>query len=140
MSTDIRTDIYLPHPPERVWQALIDPAQLAVWLMPNDFQPRVGHRFNFRTDPAPGFDGVIQCEVLAITPGELLRIGWAGGPGLDTTVTWQLAPDGRGTRLLLTHEGFDQADPRQQAVRRLLDSGWRGHLTRRLQHLLNTLP
>lgn len=31
----------------------------------NDFEPRIGHRFQFRTEPAPGFDGVVNCEVLA---------------------------------------------------------------------------
>jgi hypothetical protein len=31
--------------------------------MPNDFEPRVGHRFTFRTDPVPahGFDGIVRC-------------------------------------------------------------------------------
>ncbi len=139
MTTDIRTDAFLPHPPEKVWRALSDPTLLAVWLMPNDFEPRVGHRFTFRTDPAPGFDGIIRCEVLDLRAPELLRISWAGGPGLDTTVTWQLVAEGRGTRLFLTHEGFDDTDPHQVAVRRLLDGGWRSNLARRLEHTLDTM-
>ena len=59
MTEAIRTDSFFPHPPEKVWRALIDPELLASWLMPNDFEPRVGHRFTFRTDPVPahGFDG-----------------------------------------------------------------------------------
>ncbi|MET0135121.1 MAG: SRPBCC domain-containing protein [Kibdelosporangium sp.] len=136
MTVDIHTDAFLPHPPERVWRALTDPALLAAWLMPNDFLPRVGHRFTFRTAPAPGFDGVVRCEVLDLRPLELLRISWAGGPGVDTTVTWRLVAEGRGTRLFLRHEGFDETDPRQQAVWRLLDGGWRSHLARRLESLL----
>ncbi|MDG4831113.1 SRPBCC domain-containing protein [Solwaraspora sp. WMMD1047] len=139
MSADIRTDAFLPHPPEKVWRALTDPVLLARWLMPNDFQPRVGHRFTFRTEPAPGFDGVVHCQVLAVEPPELLRISWAGGPGVDTTVTWRLAAEGRGTRLFLIHEGFDESDPGQQAVRRLLDGGWRTHLARRLERTLGSL-
>lgn len=141
MSASIHTDVFLPHPPEKVWRALTDPAVLAAWLMPNDFAPRVGHRFTFRTDPVPsqGFDGVVQCQVLALDPPRLLRIGWSGGPGLDTTVTWRLVAEGRGTRLLLAHEGFDEEDPSQQAVRRILDGGWRGHLARRLEQALATL-
>jgi hypothetical protein len=59
--------------------------------------------------------------------------------GLDTTVTWRLAPEGSGTRLFLAHEGFDDTDPGQQAVRRILGQGWRGHLPRRLQQVLATL-
>jgi uncharacterized protein YndB with AHSA1/START domain len=140
VSAEIRVDAFLPHPPKKVWQALTDPALLAQWLMPNDFQPRLGHRFTFRTDPAPDFDGVVHCQVIAISPCELLRISWVGGPGIDSTVTWQLAAEGRGTRLFLTHEGFDDTDPRQKAVWRLLDGGWRSHLIRRLERILYSLP
>jgi uncharacterized protein YndB with AHSA1/START domain len=137
--SSIETDTFLAAPPSRVWEALTDPAQLAAWLMPNDFEPRVGHRFTFRTDPVPayGFDGVIRCEVLDLRPAELLRISWVSS-GLDTTVTWRLAAEGTGTRLFLSHDGFDDADPRQQATLRTLGNGWRGHLPRRLQDLLAT--
>jgi uncharacterized protein YndB with AHSA1/START domain len=137
----IRTDAFFPHPPEKVWRALTDPELLAAWLMPNDFEPRVGHRFTFRTDPVPlqGFDGIVHCEVLELVPAQRLRISWAGG-GIDTTVTWDLVPEGRGTRLLLSHEGFAEDDPRQQAVRRLLGGGWAGHLVRRLEQALTAEP
>ena len=138
MSRDIRVDAFLAHPPEKVWRALTDPALLAAWLMPNDFQPRLGHRFTFRTDPAPGFNGIVHCEVLDLRPLELLRISWRGGSGIDTTVTWQLVAEGRGTRLFLTHDGFDETDPGQEAVRRMLDGGWRGHLVRRLEQTLSS--
>lgn len=32
--------------------------------MKNDFQPVVGHRFNFRGDANPHWNGVTDCEVL----------------------------------------------------------------------------
>ncbi len=133
----IETDSFLPHPPAAMWRALTDPALLARWLMPNDFAPRVGHRFTFRTVPAPGagFDGVVHCEVLDLRPGEFLRISWRGA-GLDTTVTWRLVPEGRGTRLLLTHDGFDETDPMQRRVMDILGGGWTGHLRARLDAVL----
>jgi uncharacterized protein YndB with AHSA1/START domain len=34
-----------PHPPERVWRALTDPAELGSWLMPTDFTAKAGSRF-----------------------------------------------------------------------------------------------
>jgi uncharacterized protein YndB with AHSA1/START domain len=68
-----------------------------------------------------------------------LRISWAGG-GLDTTVTWDLVPEGRGPRLLLSHEGFDEEDPGQQATMRILGGGWAGHLARRLGQTLAAEP
>lgn len=140
MTVDIRTDAFLPHPPAKVWRALTDPALLASWLMPNDFQPRVGHRFTFRTNPGPGFDGVVECEVLDLREPELLRISWRGGDSVvDTTVTWQVVPEGRGSRLFLTHEGFDDTDPGQRAAWRILGGGWRGHLARRLLATLATV-
>ncbi len=43
----------LPHPPEKVWRALTQSALIEDWLMPNDFEPRVGHKFNFRATPMP---------------------------------------------------------------------------------------
>jgi uncharacterized protein YndB with AHSA1/START domain len=137
MSTAIRADAFLPHPPEKVWRALTDPGLLASWLMPNDFEPRPGHQFTFRTDPVPahGFDGIVRCEVLELVAPERLRISWAGG-GIDTTVTWRLVPEGAGTRLFLDHEGFDENDPAQQATLRALGSGWVGHLPRRLDKAL----
>jgi uncharacterized protein YndB with AHSA1/START domain len=133
----IRTDTFLPFPPEKVWNALTDPELLATWLMPNDFAARVGHRFTFRTHPVPaqGFDGIVHCEVLELVRPERLRISWAGG-GIDTTVTWELLSQDLGTRLILTHEGFDDRDPRQQETRRILGGGWSGHLVRRLEEAL----
>jgi uncharacterized protein YndB with AHSA1/START domain len=138
MTAAIETDLFLAHPPPDVWRVLTEPDLLAAWLMPNDFLPRVGHRFTFRTDPVPdqGFDGVVHCEVLRLEPPRLLRISWAAGPRLDTTVTWRLEPEGTGTRLFLTHDGFDPEDPQQQAVRQVLGGGWRGRLAARMERTL----
>ncbi len=137
----IHIDVFLPHPPEKVWRALTDRHALASWLMPNDFEARVGHRFTFHADPLParGFDGVIHCQVLTLEPPERLCIRWRAGD-LDTTVTWQLVAQGSGTRLLLRHEGFDGAGPANEELRRLLGGGWEGHLTRRLAQLLDGGP
>jgi uncharacterized protein YndB with AHSA1/START domain len=133
----VRVDEFLAHPPARVWRALTDPALLAKWLMPNDFRPLVGHEFRFLTDPRPnaGFDGVVHCRVLDIEPERLLRISWRGGP-LDTTVEWRLAPEGRGTRLLLTHDGFDPDDPAQQLALRIMGGGWRSNVMAALRAAL----
>lgn len=134
----IRVDEFLPHPPGRVWRALTDPDLLGRWLMPNDFELELGHRFTFRTTPIrdAGFDGVVQCEVLAFEIERMLRIGWRGGP-LDTTVTWHLEAEGNGTRLFLEHGGFDPDDPVQQRARRGMGSGWRSHVLRRLAEVLH---
>jgi uncharacterized protein YndB with AHSA1/START domain len=137
----IRVDEFLTHPPARVWRALTDPVLLAKWLMPNDFRPEVGHRFTFLTDPRPnvGFDGVVRCEVLVVEPERLLRISWRGG-SLDSTVTWTLAAEGRGTRLFLEHDGFDPDDPTQQFSRRIMDGGWRSNVMAAFRAALVSTP
>jgi uncharacterized protein YndB with AHSA1/START domain len=133
----IEVDQFVGRPVQQVWQALTDPDLLARWLMPNDFKPDVGHQFTFRTEPVPqhGFDGIVHCQVLALDPPQLLRISWRGGT-LDTTVTWRLVPEGTGTRLLISHDGFDDTDPAQQAAMRILGGGWRGHLAGRILSVL----
>lgn len=54
-----------PHPPERLWRAITEPAELGAWLMPTDFTARAGSRFTF--DARPEF-GIIDGEVLEIEP------------------------------------------------------------------------
>ena len=38
----------IAHRPEKVWRAITQPHLIAEWLMQNDFQPAIGHRFNLR--------------------------------------------------------------------------------------------
>ena len=64
MKADIDASVVYPHPVDRVWAALTSSEALAAWLMPNDFQPVVGHRFTFRTKPAAGFDGIDRKSVV----------------------------------------------------------------------------
>jgi uncharacterized protein YndB with AHSA1/START domain len=127
---DIELRRRLDHPRERVWRALTDPAELGAWLMSNDFHPEKGHRFTFRTDPAPGFDGIVHCEVLQIIRPELLEITWKGG-GLDTKVTFRLedAPGG-GTLISLRHSGFSGWS--NFIPRLILGSGWAKLLGKKL--------
>ena len=57
-------DRILPHVPEKIWRVLTTSELISQWLMPNDFRPALGHRFNFRTKPIGNWDGVVDCEVL----------------------------------------------------------------------------
>ncbi|MEM1418660.1 MAG: SRPBCC domain-containing protein [Myxococcota bacterium] len=126
MKRAIRMTRVYPHPPERVWAALTSAEALAVWLMPNDFVAELGHRFTFRTEPAPGFDGIVHCEVLELAAPERMVWSWRGGP-IDTrvsfTLTLEAAPDGRAsTRLAFAQTGFE--GPRAMAVSFILERGF----------------
>ena len=126
----------LPHAPAKVWRALTDPALLAAWLMPNDFLPKVGHRFTFKAPPIRDWDGTVECEVLELEPQTRLAYSWAGGVGawrIDTVVRWQLEPTPRGTRLLLEHSGFL---PIHAEALQGLGNGWRGRIAERLRTAL----
>ena len=142
--TRIEVGQYFQHPPPKVWRALTTPELMAQWLMPNDFEPVVGHKFTFRARPVAqtGFSGQISCQVLDMRPQKMLRISWADAENTDgtaTTVTWTLQPEGKGTRLFLEHAGFDLDDPTQQLARKLMNGGWRSHVLRRLSELLQHL-
>jgi uncharacterized protein YndB with AHSA1/START domain len=110
--TAIIVEKMLPYAPDKIWHALTTKDLIAKWLMPNDFVPQVGHRFNFRTRPMGDWDGVVHCEVLACEPPLLLRYSWKGGSDsgkssrLDTDVTWTLTPVEGGTHVRMVHDGF----------------------------------
>jgi uncharacterized protein YndB with AHSA1/START domain len=94
----------MPHPPEKIWRALTQAPLIEEWLMKNDFQPVVGHRFNFRATPMQGWNGVTDCEVLEVIPHARLTYSWnASGDqapdGLTTIVTWTLTPRERAERM-----------------------------------------
>jgi len=101
----------LPHPPEKVWLALTQSALIEEWLMKNDFEPVIGRKFTLRTSPAPNWNGVTDCEVLAVQPYRTLSYSWSSSGeesenGLKTVVTWTLTPTPRGVLLRMEQSGF----------------------------------
>ena len=98
------------HPPEKLWRALTETPLLAQWLMKNDFEPVVGHKFQFRAEPVPNWDGVIDCEVLVLEPLKRLSYSW-GALGLGSVVLFTLTPADGGTHLRLEHSGFRPDQP-----------------------------
>lgn len=134
-SNGIRRELVLPHPREAVWAALTDRDRLARWLHPNDFEPRLGHRFTFRVPPKPevGFPGlIVQSEVLVLDPPAELVLAWNAAPPVsDTRVTFRLepdGPDGARTRLLFTHTGFDLDHPHGKQALGGAAYGWKAML------------
>ena len=111
----------LAHPPQKIWRALTQGALIKEWLMDNDFQPVVGHKFNFRSTPNPHWDGIIQCEVLVVEPNSKLSYTWSS-LGLVTVVVWTLTAADGATLVRMEQSGFraDQDQAYQGA-----NYGWR---------------
>ena len=111
----------VPFPPEKIWRALTQPHLIEEWLMKNDFQPVVGHRFNLRRTPKPDLDIVVDCQVTALEPNRTLAYTW-DAMGLESVVTWTLTPTATGTRLRMEQPGFR---PDQKQALMGATAGWR---------------
>jgi uncharacterized protein YndB with AHSA1/START domain len=117
-----------PHPVERVWRALTDPEALTVWLMENDFEPRVGKRFNLR---GRQHKDRIECEVLELDRPNRMLWSWLHEEGYPPTrVEFRLDAIEGGTRLTLSHTG--EIDP---LIGASLREGWPGKLANLRAHL-----
>jgi uncharacterized protein YndB with AHSA1/START domain len=77
VKVDLTFEEVLPHPEAAVWAALTDPVALAQWLMPNDFEARVGARFTMRGHALPGFRGWVEAEVVELEPPRRMVWSWS---------------------------------------------------------------
>lgn len=117
----------IPHAPEKLWRALTQPHLMAEWLMKNDFQPVVGHRFTLRGE----WGGVLDCEVLEIEPHRSLSYSWDfenedPAYALKSVVTFTLTPTARGTHLRVEQSGFR---PGQKQAYGGAHAGWKTFLS-----------
>ena len=112
------------HSPEKLWRALTESPLVAQWLMNNDFEPVVGRKFQFRADPVPNWNGVIDCEVLVVDPQKQLSYSW-GAFGLGTVVLWTLTPADGGTHVRMEQSGFGA---NQDAAHKGATYGWQNFI------------
>jgi uncharacterized protein YndB with AHSA1/START domain len=87
----------LRHPPQRVWQALIDPAELREWAPFEADGPlaAAGAKAMLTTVGAPA-PHVTETTVKRADPPKTLEYNWGG-----FDMRWQLEPAAGGTRLTL---------------------------------------
>lgn len=94
--------------PEQIWAALTDPSQMKLWYINiPDFKPEVGHQFQFEGGP-PDKTYLHLCEIKEVVPNEVIAYSWRfdGFPG-DSLVRFELLPDGKKTKVRLTHSGIE---------------------------------
>jgi uncharacterized protein YndB with AHSA1/START domain len=130
----IQLDHFYAFSPAQVWKALTDPELHARWWAAGDVRPLVGHRFHLDM----GKWGRQPCEVLEVEPERLLKYRFATST-IDTIITWRLVPERGGTRLMLTHEGFDLETPMGRQALEGMAPGWPKVLAR-MQRVLDGEP
>lgn len=114
----IVTVIDIAAPPERVFEALTDPAQLASWwgsaetYRTHDWacELRPGGAWGcVATNAGSGALTTVGGTYLVIDPPRVLEYSWRPSwePGLDTVVRYELEPTAAGTRVRVAHRGFE---------------------------------
>ena len=147
----IAQEIDIAAPPERVFKALVDAAQLKEWwgkepsvkLHRFDMDGRKGGRWGFDCTENPGHghgevgeqlkrnkarEFEAHGEVLEFDPPRLLVWSWIANwhehPTTPTTVRWELTPTANGTHVKVTHSGL----AREPIARKDYGAGWAGVL------------
>jgi uncharacterized protein YndB with AHSA1/START domain len=136
----IIAETYVAAPPERVFKALTDSAELSRWFNnPScpvkvwEMDARHGGRYGYATKKgAVTVNGMneFEChgEILEFVPGRHLVYTWIAtwhaDKSLQTVVSWELTPEGGGTRVKVTHRGLAKED----AARKDYSGGWVGVL------------
>ncbi|KKK06376.1 SRPBCC family protein [Micromonospora sp. HK10] len=102
-STDLRAEVTIDAPLDRVWTSLTDSEQASAWFgYPIGIEPWVGGRYAMG-----GFDTGYAAKVVDLDPGRLLSVDW--GPfGVST---WELAESAGKTKLTMVQSGFDESNP-----------------------------
>jgi uncharacterized protein YndB with AHSA1/START domain len=140
MQREIKHTFFFPHPAEIVWDYLTKSELLSQWLMENDIQAVVGHKFQFHARPAPEieFDGIVYCEILEVTPLKKLSYSWKCNPTdsghkIDTVVVWTIASKDNGTELNLHQTGFKEKEYDNFYL--AMKNGWVQRVEQLLQNL-----
>lgn len=118
----IVSEIHIAAPPERVFRALTNSAELARWFGSPEcpvkswkMDARVGGRYGYETQAGSVVvNGVseFKChgEILEYDPPRLLAYTWIANWHDDssrtTVVRWELTPTQAGTQVTVTHSGL----------------------------------
>lgn len=124
---------YLEAPPARVWQAWTTTEALKRWFGPEgievlvadvDLRPGGRYRVVMKSETDEHRVGGTYEEIV---PNERLVFTWAweSTPERESRVTVTLAPEGDGTRLVLTHERFADRDATERHA-----AGWSSSFNR----------
>jgi uncharacterized protein YndB with AHSA1/START domain len=106
-------------PVAKVWAALTIPERLEDWFGTAKIDLRVGGKLHLNFANGKSF----EVSITRVEAPHALAWSWTID-GLDTSVLFELAPDGDGCELTHTHSGLSARDGRGAGVR----AGWHAHL------------
>jgi uncharacterized protein YndB with AHSA1/START domain len=125
----VRATVEIAAPPEEVFEALTDPAQLEEWWGTPDsyrtsdwqLEPSAGGEWSVRTTAPDGSEASVHGEYHLVDPPRTLEFSWAASwdDFAETTVRFDPAPvvvrGVSGTRVTVTHSGLAALDICAQA-------------------------
>jgi uncharacterized protein YndB with AHSA1/START domain len=112
-------------PAARVWRALTNCAEMKKWYFSlPEFKAQVGFEFQFSAEK-DGVKYLHRCKITKVIPGKKLSHTWRyEGYAGNTQVTFELFPEGKKTRLKLTHAGLENLPKLPDFARTNFAAGW----------------
>ena len=124
-------------PVAQVWKAITNRDDMKHWYFDlAEFRAEVGFEFAFVVEHA-GTRYDHRCRITEVIPHRKLAHTWRyEGQSGDSLVTWELFPEGKATRVKLTHEGLETFPPLPAYARKNFEEGWTDLLGRMLPDFL----
>ena len=116
-------------PIQKVWEAITIKEKMKEWYFDlAEFRPEVGFEFEF-TGGDENKQYLHLCRVTKVAEGKIIAYTWRyDGYEGESEVTWELFPEGSGTKLVLTHNGLETFPPLDSFKKENFVAGWT-HIT-----------
>jgi uncharacterized protein YndB with AHSA1/START domain len=103
--TEIRFDIDLDHPPERVWRALTDPRHFGEWFFRAEVDTADRNRLRLHPERIDGLGDLVDVEVIDAAAPSRFVTRWQGDD-LHVRVAITITPVSDRSRLTFVQRGF----------------------------------
>lgn len=137
--TAVELGLFVAQPPHVVWRALTEVDLVERWFArTTGFTAKVGSSFIFEIPADPPAE--IACQVIAAESCRRFTHSYTdlrGEAPARWVVDWLLIPQGKGTRILLTHSGFDVDQRQQKMARNVVERGWQNDVLPKLENVLD---
>lgn len=122
-----------------VWNAITNAAEMTQWYFKlSEFKPELGFKFQFMGGTEDK-QYLHKCEITEVIPLQKLSHSWQyDGYSGNSSVTFELYPEGSQTRLKLTHSGIESfPNEEKDFVKSNFQKGWEHILSISLFDYLN---